>query len=261
MTLRDLTGLSYMHRERARYAAGTSELLGVVYAPLPGDGFVIACANMPELQAIRSARTGLTVGAFTPLAAVSDAAPEMMPPGTALAAARLRLSMLDATVTIAGMGRTRSAPYDALKLAPHELPIEIDIPPLRSGIGFGDRQRRTNDGDASFALGVSVALRVSALGRFERVRIFVDFEGTIARAVLAEAKLEKQRCDPGFFAETARLAAYAIATQDARTSAAARSITPLAMAALRDALAAAKPKDELPPRRARAATPPKRRLF
>ena len=250
-----------MHRERARYAAGTSELLGLEFAPRPADGFVIACRGILELSAIRRAPTATTVGAFVSLDALIAEAPDIVPVGTSIHAARLRLSLLDATVRVAGLGRTRVAPVDTLVLAPHELPIEIEIPPVPSGIGFGDRGRRTNDGAASFTLGVSVALRASALGRFERVRIFVDFDGVIARAPLAEAKLEKQRLDPGLFAEAARLAAYAIDAIDERTSAAVRAVTPLALAALRDALLAARPVESEPARRARAPKPQKRRLF
>jgi len=239
-TLHEANSLGFLHRERARFFAGYSEILDVALEPGPSAGFVIDVRGVDELTAVTVTASGTTIGAFAPLHAVCEHAPLLAPEGTTPAMLRLRLSLLDAKVVVAGLGRSRSATPDALNLAGHELPTVIEMPPLRAGIGFADRRRTTQDRDASFALGISVAMRVSALGRFENVRIVVDFDGVLARAAQAEAKLEKQPIDPGLFPEAARLSAYAIESVDARTSSAARAVTPLVMAALRDALAAAK---------------------
>jgi hypothetical protein len=37
-TLREVNNAGFLHRERARFAAGTSTLLGVVLDPPPGEG-------------------------------------------------------------------------------------------------------------------------------------------------------------------------------------------------------------------------------
>jgi CO/xanthine dehydrogenase FAD-binding subunit len=239
-TLHEANGLGFLHRERARFFAGRSDILDLSLEPGPSDGFVIDVRGIAELTAVRVTDAATMIGAFAPLAAVCEHAALIAPEGTTASALRLRLSLLDAKLVVAGLGRTRSAPLDALNLAPHELPTLIEVPPTRGGTGFADRRRTITDRDASFTLGISVALRISALGRFENVRIVIDFDDALARAQQAEAKLEKQPVDPGLFAEAARLAAFAIESTDARTSSAARSVTPLVMAALRDALAAAR---------------------
>ncbi|GAC1414323.1 MAG: hypothetical protein NVSMB5_02290 [Candidatus Velthaea sp.] len=236
MTLREANGLGFMHRERARFHAGTSDLLGLELVPQAGEGVIIDVTAVEELHTVRSAPGGMTVGAFTALRDVALLLPEYVPLEGTPAMLRLRLSLLDAKVTIAGLGRSRVTSIDSLVLAPHELPTHIEIPAVRPGIGFADRRRVTTDGAASFTLDVSAALRISALGRFENVRIVIEFDGTVARAMQAEQKLEKQPIDAGRFAEAGRLAANAISALDARSSAAARAVSPLVVSALRDAL-------------------------
>jgi CO/xanthine dehydrogenase FAD-binding subunit len=238
-TLHDANGLGFLHRERARFYAGSSEILDVRLEPAAGDGFVIDVRGVGDLTAVTATSGGTKIGAFATLESVREHAPALASAQTSASGLRLRLILLDAKVNVTGIGRSRSSSPDALALAAYELPTTIDVPPIAPGTGFADRHRMTRDRDASFALSVSVALRISALGRFENVRIVVELDGVLARALQAEAKLEKQRVDPGLFAEAARLSANAIESTDARSSSAARALTPLVMATLRDALVAA----------------------
>lgn len=238
-TLHEANGLGFLHRERARFYAGRSEILDVTLEPGVGAGFVIDVRGIGDLTVVTGTSGGTTIGAFATLESVREHAPSLASSETSASALRLRLTLLDAKVNVTGIGRSRNSSPDALALTAYELPTTIDVPPIAPGMGFADRHRITRDRDASFELSVSVALRISALRRFENVRIVVDFDGVLARALQAEAKLEKQPVDPGLFAEAARLSGYAIESTDARSSSAARALTPLVMAALRDALAAA----------------------
>jgi CO/xanthine dehydrogenase FAD-binding subunit len=243
VNLRDVNNAAFLHRERARFRAGTSILLGIALDPAPGDGVAIDVAGLPELRAIAMSPNGsATIGAFVSLAELGAALPVIAPPDSAPASVRLRLALHDARVTVYGLGRTRTAAIEQLAIAAHELPATIDVPAIRDGMGIAERRRATNDGSASFVLGITAALRVSPLARFEHVRIFVDVDGDVRRATAAEARLEGERCDRDLIPEAARLAATSITAGDARTSAVARAIQPLVLAALRDAFEAARPK-------------------
>ena len=235
VTLRDVTNLGYFHGKRGRFRAGTSVLLDVVLEPRAGDGFIIDVTTLAELTAVGKTPAGVSIGAFVTLDALAQRAPEIAPPGASASSVRLRLALLGAVVIVAAGGGTRRAAIDDLVLEPHELPIGIEVQAAGAGLGLGDRRRATADGAASYALGVSAALRIVA-HRFADVRIIVELDEVKGRARLAEAKLLNQRADPGLFPEAARLAATTIAAVDARTSAAARAVLPLVTAALREAL-------------------------
>jgi len=234
-TLRDINGLAFMHRERARFRAGTSELLGLEFSPNAGEGIIVDVAAVEELRTVRSSASGIVAGAFAPVERLVKALPDLIPADASATLVRVRLALLHASVQVAGLGSSRKAAIDALLLAPHELPTLIEIPPPRPGLGCADRRRVTTDGAASFTLVVSVALRISPNGRFESVRLALDLDGTIVRLTRGEEKLENQRADPSLFPEVGRLATLAIATVDERTSSAARALTPLVVAILRDA--------------------------
>jgi CO/xanthine dehydrogenase FAD-binding subunit len=241
VNLRDVNNAAFLHRERARFRAGTSALLGIVLDPAPGDGVAIDVAEVPELRAIAvSANGSATIGAFVLLEQMNAALPALAPPDAAPASVRLRLALHDARVTVYGLGRTRTAAIEQLAVAAHELPATIDVPAIREGLGIAERRRSTNDGSASFALGITAALRISQRRRFEQVRIFVDVDGDVRRATTAEARLDGERCDRDLIPEAARLAAASIKADDARSSAIARAIQPLVLAALRDAFEAAR---------------------
>jgi len=240
ITMREVTNLAYLHGKRARFHAGESVLLGMSLEPQAGAGFIIDVTTLAELTRVTKARSGTTVGAFASLDVLWARVPELAPPGAPASAVRLRLVLLGAIVTLAGGGRTRRAPLEGLVLEPHELPLAIDVESLPQGIGIADRRRATNDGGASYALGVSVAMRVGTVGRFENVRIVFDRDGVLHRATAAEEKLANVRVDPGLFPEVARLAAQTIEPVDAASSAAARAAVPLVTAALREALTQAR---------------------
>jgi CO/xanthine dehydrogenase FAD-binding subunit len=240
-TMREVNNLAFLYRDRARFRAGESELLGVRLEPVPGDGIVVDVCELPELRLVRFAPNGAaTIGAFTTPAALAAALPARFPADAKVANQRMRLALYDGRVTIYGLGRTRTAALERVALAPHELPVAIEIAPPARGLGIAERRRTTNDGDASYSVGVTVALRVSLLARFEHVRIFVDVDGDVRRAAQAEATLEGRRCDRDLFPEVARLAAASIPSGDARTSAMARSVQALAIGAVREAFAAAR---------------------
>jgi len=235
LSLRDVTNLGYLHGKRARFRAGTSVLLGIALEPRAGDGIIVDATTLPELTAVTATRAGKTVGPFLSLDALAERAPDLVPRGALPSAVRMRFSLFGSVVTIAGGGRTRRVDYDAFSIEPHELPIAIEVHAPKPGLGIGDRRRATADGDASFALGVTAALRIHAR-RFADVRIILDLDGVLQRATSAEGKLTSERADPSLFPEAARLSALTIAAVDARTSAASRAALPLVMAALREAL-------------------------
>jgi CO/xanthine dehydrogenase FAD-binding subunit len=243
VNLRDVNNAAFLHRERVRFRAGRSALLGIALDPASGDGVAIDVADVPELRAIATSPNGsATIGAFATLEELSAALPMLAPRDAAAANVRLRLALHGARVTVYGLGRTRTTAIEQLAVAAHELPATIDVPAIREGLGIAERRRATNDGSASFALGITAALRVSPLARFEQVRIFVDVDGVVRRATTAEARLEGERCDRDLIPDAARLAAASIKADDARSSAIARAIQPLVLAALRDAFEAARPK-------------------
>jgi CO/xanthine dehydrogenase FAD-binding subunit len=252
MTLRDVTNLGYLHGKRTRFRAGTSALLGVTLEPRAGEGFIVDVTTVPEMTMVTKTRSGKSIGAFITLEELAERAPELAPPGATAHAVRLRCSLFGAFVTVAGAGQTRRVALDELVLQPHEVPIAIEVHAPKPGLGLGDRRLATTDGDASYALGVSAALRIHA-HRFTDVRIMLDVDGALHRASAAEEKLSNQRADPGLFPEAARLSALTIAAVDARTSAAARAALPLVTAALREALDHA--RTSAPPERARARKP------
>jgi CO/xanthine dehydrogenase FAD-binding subunit len=243
-SLREVNNAAFLHRERVRFHAGTSPLLGLSLETAV-DGVAVDVAAVPELRTVTLAANGAaTIGAFAGLDALRSALPLLCPADATPANVRLRLALHDARVTVYGLGRTRSVPIEALAVAPHELPATIDVPPVRPGLGIAERRRATSDGSASFALAVTVALRISLLARFEQVRIFVDVDGAVRRATDAEAVLDGKRCDRDLIPQAARLAAASIPASDARSSAIARSLQPLLLAALRDAFDEARPKTE-----------------
>jgi CO/xanthine dehydrogenase FAD-binding subunit len=240
MTLRDANAQGFLHRERTRYRAGASPLLGVELEPAPGDGTIVDVVAVDELRSvIVSPRGAVTAGAFAPLDALAEV-PHLHPPDASPAGVRMRLALHDARVTVYGLGRTRIAPVEGLALAPYELPGVIEVAAPKPGLGIAERRLVQREGATSFALAVTVALRVSLLGRFENVRILVDVDGTVRRASEAEAALEKQRCERDRFPEIARLASVAFPATDARSSAIARALVPLVMAGLRDAFSEAR---------------------
>jgi CO/xanthine dehydrogenase FAD-binding subunit len=242
-TLRAIGSLGFMYRERTRFFAGVSPLLGIALEPDGSVGTVVDVRGVAELRTVSGMPDGgVVAGAFVSLETLAQTAPAIVPPEATVAQARTRLALLGARVSVHGLGRTRIAPCDDLRLAPHELPVTIEIAAPRTGLGIAERRRTTHDGALSYTLGVTAALRVSALGNFEHVRIVVDVNGELLRATEAEKKLERTRCEAALFPDAARLAALVVDAQDARSSAMARALPPLVVASLRDALGIAQAK-------------------
>lgn len=248
-TMRELLGRTYMSRGKTTWKHGASDVLGLA-ARDDVDG--IDVRNVPEFTAVMPSPTSTTVGAFAPLAAFSGV---LASGGSdSLAIIRLRLSLVGARLTVVREGVTTSIALEAFRPEPSIVPVSIEIPALAGGIGIAERRRATIDGAASYELSVVTALRISQLHRFEDVRIMVALDGIVQRASDAEALLDRKRFGLSELTEAARVSAHAIASVDARTSAAARAVAPLVLAALREAVAIAKPKDEEPRRRARPLT-------
>ena len=74
MNLRDVNNAAFLHRERARFRAGTSALLGIAFDPAPGDGVAIDVAGVPELRAIATSANGsAAIGAFVSIRTTAPA--------------------------------------------------------------------------------------------------------------------------------------------------------------------------------------------
>lgn|GEM_PF-1349532 len=248
-TMRELLGRTYMLRGKTTWKHGASDVLGLAARDDVGG---IDIRDVPDFTAVVPAPTSTTVGAFAPRAAFSG----VLASGdvVSLAMIRLRLSLSGARLSVVREGVTTSIALEAFRPDPSLLPVSIEIPTLAGGIGIAERRRATTDGAASYELSVVTALRISQLHRFEDVRIMVSLDGVVQRATDAEALLDRQRFGLNALSEAARVSAHAISSVDARTSAAARAVAPLVLAALREAVAIAKPKDEEPRRRARPST-------
>jgi CO/xanthine dehydrogenase FAD-binding subunit len=240
-SLREINDLAYLHRERVRFHAGESMLLGVALERRDGDGIVVDVREVAELREIGRAPNGMPVaGAFATRATLASELPAIAPVGATPADLRMRLALHEPRVRVCGLGGSRIVPLERLALAPHELPVALELTPPRPGLAIAMRRRTMNDADASQSVGVVVALRVTLLARFQDVRVFVDLDGAIRRAVEVEAQLEGRRCNRELFLEAGRIASNAIPTTGVRSSALARTLPPLVIAALREAFEAAK---------------------
>ena len=245
-SLREVLGRAYMLRGSIAWRHDASDILGLAARNDPNGIDVRAVA---ELSAMTKNATGTTVGAFAPTSWFAAVLTTASAASETLAMVRLRLALSGARLTVVRDGVLATIPIDAYKPESPLLPVLLEIPALARGIGIAERRRITADGDASYELSVVTALRISQLHRFEDVRIFVSLDGMVTRATDAEALLDTQRFGLGALAEAARISATAIASSDARTSAAARAVAPLVLAALRESVAIAKPKEEEPRRR------------
>jgi hypothetical protein len=245
-TIREVLGRAYMLRGSIVWTHGASEILGLVARIQPSG---VDVRDVLELTAVAPNATGTTVGAFAAISVFAAVLADNSTASESVAAVRLRLELSGARLTVVRDGVLATISVDAYKSESLLLPVSFEIPSLARGIGMAERRRATADGAASYELSVTTALRISQLHRFEDVRIFVSLDGVVQRATEAEALLDSHRFGIGALAEAARVSAHAIESNDARTSAAARAVAPLVLAALRESVAIAKPKDEEPRRR------------
>lgn len=245
-TLREILGRAYMLRGAIVWTHDACEVLGLAARNEPGG---VDVRDVGELTAITKNGTATTVGAFASASSLAAVLANDATASATLAMVRLRLAISGARLTVVRDGVLATIPIDAYKPQSPLLLVSIEIPELAHGIGIAERRRRTTDGTASYELSVITALRISQMHFFEDVRIFISLDGVVTRATDAEAVLDSQRFGLSALAKTACVSAHAIVSKDARTSAAARAVAPLVLAALRESVAIAKPKEEEPKRR------------
>ncbi len=247
-TMREVLGRAYMLRGSIAWTHAASEMLGIAERSEPSG---IDVREVIELTAVVPNGSGTTtVGAFAPVSDFASVLANGSIATESLAAIRLRLALSGARLRVVRDGVLATIALDAYKSDSPLLPVSLEIPSPTRGMGIAERRRATTDGTASYELSVMTSLRISQLHRFEDVRIFVSLDGIVQRATEAEAVLDSQRFGLGALVEAARVSAHAIESIDARTSAAARAVAPLVLAALRESVAIAKPKEEEPRRRA-----------
>lgn len=247
-TLQAALTLAYQHKRKTRWLVGKSDLLRLDYSTVPRDAFIIDARGVPDFRAVERFNDGLWgVGVFAPVASLDhhrEIGPQLigeteMP--------LLRLLGLESKLTIGMPGTTRTVPLGSIyqdgtiRIAPHEVPIALEVPKSPAGLAFAERRRATADGDASYDLRLLVCLKVGLLGRIETIRIAValDQDGPVragsAEERLAGRRLESRRAEAEAFGEAARLVAQAVPSVDAKTSAAARAIPALMLSALKEA--------------------------
>lgn len=252
-TLRDALTLAYRHLKRTRWLVGKSDLLRLDYSSVPSDAFIVDARRIAEFHSVEQFQNGMWgVGVFTSSTTL-DQHHEI---GRALAGEAdmplLRLLGLEAKLTIGMPGTTRTVSLESvyaegmLNIAPHEVPIALQLPDQKPGLAFAERRHWTSDGSASYDLRLLVCIKVGILGRIETVRIALALDGAgpvraaAAEQRLAGRRLEDARAENEALGEAARLAAETITAVDAKTSSAARAVPPLTLSALKEAYGAAK---------------------
>jgi CO/xanthine dehydrogenase FAD-binding subunit len=246
--LREALGLAFVHRGKIRWRAGRSDVLGLDYpAAGEGDSVIVDVGDVPDFREIRSDKYGLTIGAFANLehvaaeplirSALGDArfAPDV---------ARFRLTALDASVIIAGMGATRTARLASLAAKPlpqNEIPLAITLAATLPKVWFGDRRIRRRDGAATFELRIFVALALAGVHRIATATVaYALDDGPPVPLAGVTAQLAGAMIAKGTFATAARLAADAFNGEDEKTSVVRRTIIPLVLSALNEAYAASR---------------------
>lgn len=234
-TLRDALGLSFTYREQVRWLIGTSPLLASAYTHVPREAHIVDARSLDDFRACAVGdENRIRFGAFASEQSLSSH-PLLAQTLFAAASAAVYLAVAEAEVEVVSLGRTRTAPIDALVLAPHEAPLAIDFRPQADDV-YVQRRRTIRDGSASHDLIVGANIRIAPDGAIARARIALSIDGgKPVRARLAEHQLEGERLSSDRTAVAARLCAEAIAPDDARTAAAARSALTLALALFREA--------------------------
>ncbi|MBV8073888.1 MAG: hypothetical protein JO140_00565 [Candidatus Eremiobacteraeota bacterium] len=234
-SLRDALGLSFTYREQVRWLIGTSPLLALAYTHVPRDARIVDAREIHEFRASAFGdESKVRFGAFAPEAALRGH-PLLERTLFAAASPAVYLAISDAVVEVISLGRTRTTPVDALVLASHEVPLAIELAASPRDV-LVQRRRAIRDGDASHELIVAGSFRLADDGSLERVRIALSLDGERpVRARLAEHHLERHHFSSERAGVSARLCAEAIAPDDARTAAAARSALTLGLALFREA--------------------------
>jgi CO/xanthine dehydrogenase FAD-binding subunit len=245
--------LAYHHKNRTRWLVGKSELLNLDYSKVPRDAFIIDARSIAEFRAVERFHDRLWgVGVFASITAIGDHSEIGRQLVGETAMPLLRLLGLEAKLVIGLPGTTRTAPLASiygdgrLRIAPHEVPIALEVPKHPPHLAFAERRRLTSDGEASYDLRLLVCLKVGALGAIDSIRIAValdDGPPQLARQAeerLMGRKVEGRRAESEVFGEAARLAAQTFPSTDAKSSAAARALPALMLSAIKEAHALAR---------------------
>ena len=234
-TLRDALGLSFTYREQVRWLIGTSPLLALAYTHVPREARIVDARGVYEFAASAFGdETKVRFGAFATEESLRGH-PLLDRTLFAAASPSVYLAVADALVEVISLGAVRTTPVDGLLLAPHEAPLAVELAqPVRDV--YVQRRRAIRDGNASHELIVGGSFRLGDDGKLERVRVALSIDGERpARARLAEHHLERQHFSSERVGVAARLCAEAIAPEDPRTAAAARSALTLGLALFREA--------------------------
>lgn len=249
--LREALSVAFVHRNRTRWRAGTSALLGLDYsAEANGDTFVVDVAEIPEFREIAIERETLRIGAFAdPDRARAEPLIRSMLGSSAYSAdvARFRLGALGARLVVAGVGATRTATLadvlgsDARRpLAASEIPLAVELHGRNATITFGDRRIRRRDGSASFDLRIYAALSVRGHSIRSATVAYALDGGPPQPLPAVDATLRGAQIGRSTFADAARHAADVFRGDDVRANTLRRTIIPLVLSTLKEAYAAAR---------------------
>lgn len=253
-TLRDALGLSFTHREQVRWLIGTSKFLASAYTHVPREAQIVDVRQLDEFRAC--AIGDLSKVRFGAFASEESLRGHPLLESTLFKAASpaLYLAVSETNIEVVSLGRTRVTPIDGLVLAAHEAPLSIELEAISEDI-YVQRRRTIRDGSASHDLIIGATFRLAEDGRAARVRVALSIDdGPPVRARLAEHQLQGERLSSDRTGAAARLCAEAIAPEDARKAAAARSALTLALAMFREARVRC---DEM--NRSRRPDPPRRK--
>lgn len=239
-TLRELLGRAFLMRRSNAWNHEGSAVLGL---PARADAAGIDTRHVPDFTTKMVGLTTTTIGAFASLRTFAEIV------GCAddsLVMIRMHLSLGNARLTYIKNNALHAMPLDTYVPDPTMLPVAIEIPnrvPNAGPVGIAARRTTTPDGTE---IAVVTALRITQKHRFEDVRVLVAHGAIVKRAEPAEAVIDRQRFGLAVLDDVARMSAYAIPAISVRNTAAAQTVAPLALEALRESVRIAKPYDEAP---------------
>lgn len=258
--------MAFVHRNRTRWRAGTSRLLGLEYPGVPeSEGFTVDVADIEDFREIRAERDMLRIGAFAdPDRVLCEPVFGRSIGRTSIAAdvARFRFTALGARLIVAGIGATRIAALsevlgaDASRpLGPSEIPLAVELPTNSTGISFSDRRLQRKDGPATFDLRVYVALSLAGHHKIDAATVAYSVDAMeLATLPMVEATLRGANIAKTTFAVAARHAADVFHGDEVRANTLRRTIIPLVLSTLKEAYAdarAARTQPEPPQRTTR----------
>jgi CO/xanthine dehydrogenase FAD-binding subunit len=250
--LREALGVAFVHRDRTRWRAGASRLLGLSYAADADDGsFVVDVADIPDFREVRLEGETVRIGAFAdPDRARAEPRVQQSLGTKAFSpdVARFRLGALGARLVVAGIGATRTAAFaDVLGAEPtrplssSEIPLAVELQGRGPHVWFGDRSLKRRDGQASFDLRVYAALTLAGHHRIAVATIAYTLDGAHPAGLPeVDATLRNAHIGRNTFADAARHAADVFHGEDVRSNTLRRTIIPLVLSTLKEAYAEAR---------------------